>query len=181
MIVSAGVGIVSELHPGEVPTSARAVAPGLVVAALIYALGSVSGAHFNPAVTLAFAARTVFPWRWVPAYIGAELAGAIGAAGVLHVLFDPTRHEGTTYPHGDVAESLGLEILLTALLVFVILWGVATLWRLQVPDVLQALTAATIVAAHFVGLSVSGASMNPARSLGPAIVSGMGHDQWIWM
>ena len=179
VIVSAGVGVVSELHPGEVPNAARAVAPGLVVAALIYALGSVSGAHFNPAVTLAFAARTVFPWRWVPAYIGAELAGAIGAAGVLHVLFGPSPHEGTTYPHGDVAESLGLEILLTTLLVFVIL-SVATQHRLLGPDAALP-TGATIVAAHFVGLSVSGASMNPARSLGPAIVSGTGRDQWIYV
>jgi glycerol uptake facilitator-like aquaporin len=115
----------------------------------------------------------------VPGYLAAELAGALGAAGVLHVLFDPTGHEGTTYPHGDVAQSLGLEILLTALLVFVIL-SVATQHRLLGPDAALP-TGATIVAAHFVGLSVSGASMNPARSLGPAIVSGMGHDQWIYV
>jgi aquaporin Z len=179
VIVASGVGIVGELHPGEVSTATRAVAPGLVVAAMIYALGSVSGAHLNPAVTLAFAVRSVFPWRWVPAYIAAELAGALGAAGVLQVLFDPIGHEGTTYPRGAVAESLGLEILLTALLVFVIL-SVATQHRLLGPDAALP-TAATIVAAHFVGLSISGASMNPARSLGPAIVAGVGRDQWIYV
>lgn len=177
--VAAGVGIVGDLHPGEVSTATRAVAPGLVVAAMIYALGSVSGAHLNLAVTLAFAVRTVFPWRWVPAYIAAELVGALGAAGVLHVLFDPVGHEGTTYPRGAVAESLGLEILLTALLVFVI-FSVATQHRLLGPDAALP-TAATIVAAHFVGLPISGASMNPARSLGPAIVAGIGHDQWIYV
>jgi aquaporin Z len=179
VIAAAGVNIVSELHPGEVPAAARAVAPALVVAAMIYALGSVSGAHLNPAVTLAFAARTVFPWRWVPAYVAAEIAGALGAAGVLHLLFDPTGHQGTTYPRGTVAESLGLEILLTALLVFVIL-SVATQHRLLGPDAALP-TVATIVAAHFVGMSVSGASMNPARSLGPAIVAGTSQDQWIYV
>src|SRR5262245_48447016 len=68
-----GADVVAELHPGSVSSASRAVAPALVVAAMIYALGSVSGAHLNPAVTCAFATRGVFPWRHVPGYIGAQL------------------------------------------------------------------------------------------------------------
>jgi aquaporin Z len=176
---AAGADIVADLHPGQVSNGARAVAPALVVAAMIYALGSVSGAHINPAVTVAFAVRTVFRWRWVPAYIAAQLAGAVAAAAVLHVLFSPSGHQGTTYPHGAVGQSLGMEIVLTTLLVLVIL-NAATKHRLLGPDAALP-TGATIAAAGLVGLSVSGASMNPARSLGPAIVAGIGQDQWLYV
>ena len=100
---------------------------------MIYSLGAVSGAHFNPAVTVAFAVRTVFPWRWVPAYLAAELAGAIAAAATLQVIFDPSGHQGTTYPHGTARQSLAMEILLTTLLVTVAL-SVAARHRLLGPD-----------------------------------------------
>jgi len=176
---AAGADIVADLHPGHVSDAARAVAPALVVAAMIFAFGSVSGAHINPAVTVAFATRRVFPWRWVPPYIGAQLGGAIAAAGVLHLLFSPKGHQGTTYPHGPVGQSLGMEIVLTSLLVIVIL-SAATEHRLLGPDAALP-TGATIAAAGLVGLSVSGASMNPARSLGPAIVAGIGQGQWVYV
>ena len=176
---AAGADMVAELHPGQVPPMARAVAPALVVMAMIYAFGKVSGAHFNPAVTVAFAVRTVFPWRRVPAYLAAQLAGAVAAAALLHLLLSPVGHEGMTYPHGPAGQSLGLEVLLTTLLVVVIL-NAATQHRLLGPDAALP-TAATIAAAGMVGLAVSGASMNPARSLGPALIGGVSQDQWIYV
>jgi len=179
VIAAAGTDMVADLHPGEAPLAVRAVAPALVVAAMIYALGAVSGAHFNPAVTLAFAVRTVFPWRWVPPYLAAELAGAIAAAATLQVILDPSGHQGTTYPHGTARQSLAVEALLTTLLVVVAL-SVAARHRLLGPTAPIAV-AATIAAAGMIGISVSGASMNPARSLGPAIAAHISADQWIYV
>ena len=179
VIAAAGTDMAADLHPGELPLAVRAVAPALVVAAMIYSLGAVSGAHFNPAVTVAFAVRTVFPWRWVPAYLAAELAGAIAAAATLQVIFDPSGHQGTTYPHGTARQSLAMEILLTTLLVTVAL-SVAARHRLLGPTAPIAV-GATIAAAGMIGITVSGASMNPARSLGPAIVARISADQWIYV
>jgi aquaporin Z len=176
---AAGADMVADLHPGELPTPVRAIAPALVVAAMIYTVGSVSGAHFNPAVTVAFAVRSVFPWRWVPAYVAAELTGAVAAAATLHAVLDPIGHEGTTYPKGTTGQSLGMEILLTTLLVTVAL-SVAARHRLLGPDSAIAM-GATIAAAGLIGIAVSGASMNPARSLGPALVAGISADQWIYV
>ena len=179
VIAAAGTDMVADLHPSEIPLALRAVAPALVVAGMIYAFGAVSGAHFNPAVTVAFAVRTVFPWRWVPAYLAAELAGAIAAAATLQVIFDPSGHQGTTYPHGTATQSLAMEVLLTTLLVTVAL-SVAARHRLLGPTAPIAV-AATIAAAGMIGISISGASMNPARSLGPAIAARISADQWIYV
>jgi MIP family channel proteins len=179
VVAAAGSDMVADLHPGQVSSSARAIAPALVIAAMIYAFGSISGAHFNPAVSVAFTVRGVFPWRWLPAYVAAQLAGAVAAAGLLHLLFAPSGHQGTTYPHGSVAQSFGLEVLLTALLVVVVV-NAANQHRLLGPEAALPV-GATIAAAGLVGLAISGASMNPARSLGPAIVAGIGRDQWIYV
>ena len=174
-----GADVVADLHPGMVSSASRAVAPALVVAAMIYALGSVSGAHLNPAVTCAFATRGVFPWRHVPGYVAAQVLGAVIAASVLHVTLRPVGHEGTTYPHGSVVQSLGVEAILTMLLVFVIL-NAANQHRLLGPDAALPV-GATIAAAGLVGLAISGASMNPARSLGPALVAGIADQQWVYV
>jgi glycerol uptake facilitator-like aquaporin len=115
----------------------------------------------------------------VPAYVAAQFVGAIGAAAVLRALFAAPEKAGSTYPHGSVGQSLGLEIVLTALVVFVTL-NAATRHRLLGPDAALA-TGAVTAAARFIGLAVSGASMNPARSLGPALVAGFGLDQWIYV
>ena len=146
---------------------------------MIYALGAVSGAHFNPAVTVAFAVRTVFPWRWVPAYLAASCTGAIAAAVTLHVILDTSGHAGTTFPHGTARQSLAMEVLLTTLLVTVAS-SVAARHRLLGPTAPIAV-GATIAAAGMIGISVSGASMNPARSLGPAVAAHVSADQWIYV
>jgi aquaporin Z len=176
---AAGADIINELHPGQVPIPARAIAPALIVTAMIYSFGSISGAHLNPAVTIAFAARTVFPWRWVPAYIAAELAGAVAAAATLHMLFDPGGNQGTTHPTGGQWQSFGFETLLTLLLITVIL-STATQHRVVGPDAAIPV-GATIASAGLLGIAISGASMNPARSIGPAVVAGVGQDQWIYV
>ena len=121
VLAAAGGDIIAELHPGQVSPAARAIAPALVVMAMIYVLGSVSGADLNPVVTFAFAVRRVLPWRWVVPYVAAELTGAIVAAATLRLLFSPVGRTGLSYPRGSVAESFGLEVILTLLLVVVIL------------------------------------------------------------
>ena len=132
-------------------------------------------------MTVAFAVRGVFAWRWVPVYVAAQLAGAIGAAIVLRLVLSPggQGHEGTTQAGGSLAQSFWLEVVLTALLVTVIL-NAATEHRLLEPDAALP-TGATIAAGGLVGIAVSGASMNPARSLGPAIVARIGDGQWIYV
>jgi aquaporin NIP len=98
---------------------------GLIIMVMIAATGHLSGAHFNPAVTLAFTLTRHFPWRDVPLYIGAQMLGAIGGAFTLQVLFGTTANLGATLPSGSALQSLGLEVLLTAVLMFVII-SVAT-------------------------------------------------------
>jgi glycerol uptake facilitator-like aquaporin len=111
--------------------------------------------------------------------VGAELTGAIAAAATLHVILDPVGHQGTSYPKGTRGQSLGMEILLTTLLITVAL-SVAARHRLLGPQSAIAM-GATIAAAGIIGIAVSGASMNPARSLGPALVAGISADQWIYV
>lgn len=177
--VAAGADTIAALTDGEVTPVARAVAPALMVMALIYAIGDVSGAHFNPAVTLAFAMRRDFPWRLVPAYWAAELGGALLAATLLRSLFGTVGHLGATLPKRGVGVAFVVEVVLSLLLVTVIL-GTATRNRLIGPNAAIAVGGA-IALCGLVGLPVSGASMNPARSLGPALVGGTTSQWWIYV
>lgn len=152
---------------------------GLIVMTMIYAIGHISGAHINPAVTLAFAATRHFPLERVPIYIGAQLGGAILASAILRTMFGTPAALGTTLPSGSQGQSFLLEIFLTLFLMFVIM-AVAT-------DVRAVGQAAAIAIGGTVGLEaifagpISGASMNPARSLGPALVSGTWDAQWLYI
>ena len=151
---------------------------GLVITVMIAATGHLSGAHFNPAVTLAFAFIRRFPWHEVPLYISGQLLGAILGAFTLRGLFGLTANLGATVPQGDPIQSLGLEVLLTAALMFVIT-AVATDSR--VPTSLAPLAiGATVALDALWGGPISGASMNPARSFGPALVAGVWSHQWIY-
>ena len=175
--VAAGGEVIGSISGGEVGHAARAVAPGLTVMALIYAIGDCSGAHFNPAVTLAFALRRDFPRRWILSYWAAQFAGATAAAGLLRCLFGAAAHLGATLPkHGPVT-SLVMEIALTWLLLTVIL-GTASRYSLVGPNAALAVGATIALCGLFAG-PVSGASMNPARSLGPMLV--MGQMRWAWI
>ncbi len=178
-LAAAGGEVIAAVSGGEVSHAARVVAPGLVVLALIYAIGNVSGAHFNPAVTFAFALRGVFRWRRVPGYWLAECSGAILAAALLRWLFGRVGHLGATLPRYGERPAFVLEVALTWLLVTVII-GTATRHRLIGPNAAIAVGATISLDGLFAG-PISGASMNPARSLGPALVGGETGSLWIYV
>jgi MIP family channel proteins len=151
---------------------------GLVVAVMIAATGHLSGAHFNPAVTVAFAVTRHFPWREVPVYLAGQLLGAIAGALTLRLLFGPVANLGSTLPAGSALQSFGLEILLTAALMFVII-AVATDTR-AVGELAALAIGFTVALDAMWGGPISGASMNPARSFGPALISGAWEAHWVY-
>jgi MIP family channel proteins len=152
---------------------------GLVIMVMVASTGHLSGAHFNPAVTIAFALTRHFPWRSVPVYVVSQFAGAVLGALTLRALFGPVANLGATLPAGDPLQSFGLEILLTAVLMFVIT-SVATDTR-AVGQLAALSIGATVALDALWGGPISGASMNPARSLGPALVCGLWQEQWIYI
>jgi MIP family channel proteins len=151
---------------------------GLIVLVMIAALGHISGAHFNPAVTVAFALTRHFPWRDVLVYVGAQAGGAVLAALTLRLLVGENVGVSVTLPAGSVAQSFGVEVLLTAVLMFVII-AVATDTRALGSPAAIAIGMTVVLDALWAG-PISGASMNPARSFGPALVAGIWADQWIY-
>lgn len=178
-IVAAGGVVIGALFQRDVNTAALFVASGLTVMAMIYALGSTSGAHINPAITLAFALRQDFAWKRVPGYWAAQLLGSILAALLLRLLFGTVEHLGAPLPHQSVAITFVMEVLLTFLLVTVIL-GIATKGELVGNNVAIAVGGTVALCGLFAG-PVSGASMNPARALGPYLISGQVENAWIYV
>jgi aquaporin Z len=172
VLVAAGGAVVDARSHGQVPLDARVVAPGLMVMAIIYFMGTVSGAHLNPAVTIAFALRRNFPWKRVPGYVAAQLAGSIAAAAFLRAAFGNVGHLGATEPGAGIGAgtTVLIEIVLTAGLISVIL-GTASGAR-NIGANAAIAVAGYIVLAGLWAAPISGASMNPARSLGPAFVGG---------
>jgi aquaporin Z len=180
VFVAVGGDAAGRLTGGDVGTAARAVAPGLLIAALIYALGDVSGAHYNPAVSLAFAARRLFPIAWLVPYWLAQLGGAILGAEAVRLLFGEAVAAGVSEPHlVTVGAAVVIETVLTCLLVSVIL-GTADRSRIVGPDAALAV-GATIALCGLIASPIEGASMNPARSIGPAVVTGRLDDLWIYL
>jgi aquaporin Z len=181
VLVAAGAIVVNVQSHGQVPLDARVVAPGLMVMAVTYFMGTISGAHLNPAVTMAFALRGNFPWGRVPAYVSAQLAGAILATGFLRFTFGDVGHLGPTRLGSGISTHTGLlvEIILTMGLVSVIL-GTASGARNIGANAALAIAGYVILAGLWAA-PVSGASMNPARSLGPAIVGGHWNEVWIYI
>jgi aquaporin Z len=181
VVVAAGGGVVEAVSHGQVPLDARVVAPGLMVMAVIYFMGTVSGAHLNPAVTISFALRGNFPWRRVPGYLAAELAGSVLAATFLRVTFGNVGYLGASRPGPGISATTAtlIEVVLTAGLVCIIL-GTASGARNIGAN-------AAIAVAGYIALSglwaapISGASMNPARSLGPALVGDHWTDWWAYV
>jgi aquaporin Z len=182
VLVAAGGGMVNARFGGHViPLQALVVAPALMVMAVILFMGAVSGAHLNPAVTLAFALRGNFPWRRVPLYIAAQLAGAVLATLTLWALIGKHGSAGLTLPGPGISTTTALlwEVLLTVGLVSVIL-GTAS--GAQQLGPLAAIGVGSYIAlAGLWGAPVSGASMNPARSLGPALVLGDWTSWWAYL
>ena len=182
VLVAVGGGMVSARFGGSaVPYTAKVVAPALMVAAIILFMGTVSGAHLNPAVSFAFALRGDFPWKRVPAYIVAQFAGAILATLVLWALIGKQGSAGLTLPGTGISATTAMlwELVLTTGLVSVIL-GTAS--GAQQIGALAALGVGSYIAlAGLWGSPVSGASMNPARSLGPALVLGDWTAWWAYL
>jgi glycerol uptake facilitator-like aquaporin len=176
--VDAGGGILGHLSP-DVGVSARSVAGGLIVGSLIYALGEVSGAHFNPAVSLAFAARGAFPWHRVPWYIAAQIGGGILAALALKALWPGLLVHGVNEARGvGAGTAWWMELFLSSVLVFVIL---ANAHQHKILGAQAAVpVAGVIIVAGLLAKSISDPALNPARALGPALVSGTPGQLWIY-
>lgn len=180
-LVFAGTGaiIVNDLTGGAISHAGVALTFGLIVLAMIYTVGDISGAHLNPAVTIGFFVSKRMEARQVLPYILSQLLGAIAASGVLRYLFPHHQNLGATLPAGPVGQSFILETLLTLILMFVIL-------SVSVGAKEKGITAGIAIGA-VVGLEamfagpICGASMNPARSIAPALVSGNLVNLWIYI
>ncbi|KAL3643559.1 Aquaporin NIP1-1 [Castilleja foliolosa] len=153
---------------------------GLVVMVMVYSVGHISGAHFNPAVTIAFATCKRFPWKQVPAYVAAQVLGSTLASGTLRLLFSGTHnHFAGTLPADTDVQSLVVEFIITFYLMFVIS-GVATDNR-AIGELAGLAVGATVLLNVMFAGPISGASMNPARSIGPAIVWSQYRGIWIYL
>jgi MIP family channel proteins len=181
-LVTAGCGaIMVNAQTGALGHVGVALTFGLVILVMIAATGHLSGAHFNPAVTIAFALARHFPWRDVLAYVGTQVLASVLGALTLRTLVGDTAQLGATVPAEAVSvwQAFGLEVLLTAFLMFVII-SVATDTRAVGAPAAIAIGCTVALDALWAG-PLTGASMNPARSLGPALVAGVGTAQWVYI
>ena len=180
-LVFAGTGaiVVNETSNGAVTHVGVALTFGLVVLAMIYTVGDISGAHLNPAVSLGFFAARRFQLREVIPYIVSQCAGAFAASGILRLLFPRDATLGATLPAGSATQSFVLELILTAILMFVIL-GVST--GAAEKGITAGIAVGSVIGleAMFAG-PICGASMNPARSLAPAVISQHLSSVWIYL
>ena len=179
-LVFAGPGavVINAYSNGGVTPVGIGLSFGLIVAAMIYAIGHISGAHINPAVTLSFALTRHFPLRDVPGYVLAQLAGASAASLLTKGLFGNTAHLGATLPTHGAGQAVVLEAALTFFLMFVIM-AVATDARAVGEAAALAIGGYVALAATCAG-PIAGASMNPARSFGPALVSNTWTSWWLY-
>ncbi|HEY5053179.1 MAG TPA: aquaporin [Solirubrobacterales bacterium] len=181
-LVFAGCGaiVTDSVHGGSLGAVGVSLVFGLVIMAMVYATGHLSGAHLNPAVTLAFALSRHFPRREALVYIAAQLFGALAAAALLLAIWPSRPAElGATIPSVGAGSAVVYEAVLTAFLMFVIM-AVATDTRAVGAGAAIAIGGTVGLDALFGG-AITGASMNPARSIGPALVSGELHDLWIYI
>jgi aquaporin NIP len=179
-LVFAGAGAVMvEAKTGSLGQVGIALTFGLVIMAMIYAVGHISGAHFNPAVTFAFVLTRHFPWRRSLAYWAAQAAGAVTAALLLRASLGDIAHVGATLPSGSDRQSFLWETILTFFLMFVIM-AVATDTR-AVGEAAAIAVGGTVGLDALFGGPISGASMNPARSLGPALAAADLQSLWIYL
>lgn len=181
VLVFAGTGaiVINEVSGGAITHAGIALTFGLVVLAMIYTVGDVSGAHLNPAVTIGFWFSRRLPGSEVLPYIASECAGALAASSVLRFLFPQNALLGATHPNGPALQSFVLEFLLTAILMLTIL-SVST--GAKEKGIIAGIAIGAVIAleAMFAG-PICGASMNPARSLGPALVSGNVSNLWLYL
>jgi len=181
VLVAAGAGMMNQAFSGAIGRAASVTAPGLMVLAIILFMGKISGAHLNPAVSLAFAARGNFPWIRVPGYILAQLIGASLAALFLHGVIGVSATFGSNYPAAGFSawSAVWMELILTFGLVSVILGTASGAQNLGVVGAFG--VGSYIILAGLWASPLSGASMNPARTFGPDLVGGNFTDYWVYI
>jgi aquaporin Z len=181
VLVAAGGGMMSQAFPDTITRSAAVVAPGLMVMAIIMFMGRVSGAHLNPAVSVAFSLRGDFPWRRVPGYVVVQLAGATVAALFLRAVIKVSAKYGSNYPaHGySTWQAMLMEAVLTLGLVSVILGTASGAQNIGIFGALG--VGGYIALAGLWGSPISGTSMNPARTFGPDLAGATFTDYWVYV
>src|SRR6201997_4481637 len=181
VLVAAGGGMMGEAFPNTITRTAAVVAPGLMVMAIILFMGKISGAHLNPAVSVAFSLRGDFPWRRVPGYIIVQLVGATAAALFLRGVIKVSAKYGSNYPaHGYGSwQAMLMEAVLTLGLVSVILGTASGAQNIGIFGALG--VGGYIALAGLWGSPISGASMNPARTFGPDLVGTTFTDYWVYV
>lgn len=177
VVVAAGGGAVAAESGGAITLGMIVVAPGLMVMAIIYFMGTVSGAHLNPAVTFAFAMRRNFPWRRVPGYVLPQVIGGVAAALFLRAMFGTIGALGATVPGSGKA--LAMEVVLTAGLVNTILGTASGARNIGTNGAIA--VGGYIALAGLWAAPISGASMNPVRSLAPDLVRGDLATTWVYV
>jgi aquaporin Z len=181
ILIFAGTGaiVINQVSGGSITHLGIALAFGLAVMAMIYTFGDISGAHLNPAVTTAFAAAGRFPWKNVPLYLAAQISGALAGSVSLRLLFPEATTLGATLPAGSPTQSFVLEVILTAILMLTVL-SVST--GAKEKGITAGIVIGGVIALEaLVAGPICGASMNPARSLAPAAVSGSWTHLWIYL
>ena len=181
VLVAAGGGMMSQAFPNTITRTATVVAPGLMVMAVIMFMGRVSGAHLNPAVSLAFSLRGDFPWRRVPGYVVVQLVGASLAALFLHEVIKVSAKYGSNYPASGFSnwQALMMEAALTMGLVSVILGTASGAQNIGIFGAIG--VGGYIALAGLWGSPISGASMNPARTFGPDLVGRDFTAYWVYV
>ncbi|XP_027155627.1 aquaporin NIP1-1-like [Coffea eugenioides] len=178
-LIFAGVGsvVINAARDNIITFPGTSVVWGLAAMVVVYSVGHISGAHLNPAITIAFATCKRFPWKQVPAYISAQVLGSTLASGTLRLLFQD--HFAGPLPHGSDVQSLALEFIITFYLMFVIC-GVATDNR-AIGELAGLAVGATVIVNVMIAGPISGGSMSPAGRLGPAIVSSNYKSLWVYI
>ncbi len=181
VVVAAGSGVVAAVSGGAITHGMVATAPGLMVMAIIYFMGTVSGAHLNPAVTLAFAVRGNFPWKRVPGYILGQIVGSVAAVIFLRAMFGTVSALGATVPGNDICnwKALLMEVLLTAGLINTILGTASGARNIGTNGAIA--VGGYIILAGLWAAPISGASMNPVRLFAPDLVRGDFSTTWIYI
>ncbi|PIA62693.1 hypothetical protein AQUCO_00200601v1, partial [Aquilegia coerulea] len=179
VFVTCGSAALSATDEHKVSKLGASIAGGLIVTVMIYAVGHISGAHMNPAVTLAFAAVRHFPWKQVPFYAAAQITGATVASFTLHQLLHPIERVGTTSPSGTDLQALVMEIIVTFSMMF-ITSAVATDTK-AIGELAGIAVGSAVCITSILAGPISGGSMNPARSIGPAIASKYYKAIWVYM
>jgi len=178
VFAAAGAVMVDDLSGGSLNLIGIALCSGLAVMAMIYIFGRVSGAHINPAITFGFALTKYLSWTEASVYLAAQIGGAVGAAQILRNFFGLVANLGSNAPDGSPLQSAALEMVLTFFLMSVIM--TTTINQKQFGSVAGLVIGGTVTLCTLIGAPISGGSMNPARSFGPALISGTWSNHWVY-